>query len=233
MTVLGDKIKRWCQEESLSVVAEQDDEAGLACTVSLPGESPLSISVRASGPQPSRILLVCAFDLSVPAKTVADPEGPQQIATLLERVAANRSGLVECHPPAREGKTPAEVVVTLHEDGLSKHSFLTALEEVSKVTRVIAWELEGISMSAEVLSDVRAIVEQAGTFASEVAQVGGKADAPASAPAATVTPAPVSPPAPAPPPAAAPPAAVFCPNCGRQAKPQQRFCSGCGTSLEG
>jgi len=223
MTVLGDKIKRWCQEESLSVVAEQDNEAGLACTVSLPGESPLSISVRASGPQPSRILLVCAFDLSVPAKMVADPEGPQQIATLLERVAANRSGLVECHPPAREGKTPAEVVVTLHEDGLSKHSFLTALEEVSKVTRVIAWELEGISMSAEVLSEVQSIVAQTGALASEVAQAGQEAPPPAEEPT----------PAPAPPPAPAAPAGVFCPNCGRQAKPQQRFCTGCGAPLEG
>jgi hypothetical protein len=154
---------------------------------------------------------------------VADPEGPQQIATLLERVAANRSGLVECHPPAREGKTPAEVVVTLHEDGLSKHSFLTALEEVSKVTRVIAWELEGISMSAEVLSEVQSIVAQTGALASEVAQAGQEAPPPAEEPT----------PAPAPPPAPAAPAGVFCPNCGRQAKPQQRFCTGCGAPLEG
>jgi len=249
MTVLGDNIKRWCQEESLSLIVEQDDEAALACAVSLPADPPLSISVRASGPLPSRVVLGQVFELPAPAEMSADPEGPQRIAMLLERVAAGRSGLVECRQTAQEGKPAAEAVVTLHQDGISKQSFLSALEEVRKVVRVIAWELEGISAAEDVLSEVRAVVEQSGAFTSEFTQAAEglraaatpvEAPPPQEAAPPEPAPAPLAEPAPAPQPAVPPeptpppaPAGLFCPKCGKQAKPEQRFCIGCGAPLEG
>ncbi len=232
MTVLGDRIERWCQEESLSVVVEQDDEAGLACTVSLPGEPSLSVSVRASGQQPSRLLLACTFDLPVQPEMAADPEGPQRIAMLLERVAASRSGLVECHPSRPDGKPAEVVVIILHEDGLNKQSFLTALtrtEEGHPQSSPGSWKgcprVQRFCLRCKPSLSRRALLPR-------VAKTGREADTPASAPAATVTPAPAPPPAPAAPaPAAAP--SRFCPSCGRQAQPQQRFCTGCGATLEG
>jgi hypothetical protein len=248
MSVVGDKIKRWCQEESLPLVVEQDDETGLACSVSLSGEPPLSISVRGSGPQPSQVHLQHTLELSLPAQVSSDPEGPQRIAAVLERVAAARSGLVECRPTAEQGKAAAEVVVTLHEDGMTKQVFLTALEELRKVARVITWDLEGVSATTEILSDVQAFVEKTEALASEMERAAGDVEEPAppveepptqpdtaqveEAPApAEPSPPPQAPPAPTPP--AAAPASLFCPNCGRQAKPEHRFCIGCGTPLDG
>jgi len=255
MTPLGDDIRRWCQEESLSIVAEQDDEAGLAYGVTLAGEPAVSVSVRASGPQPSRVLLAHAFELSVPTQVNAEPDGPQRVVTLLERVSASRSALVECRPMVREGKPAAEVLITLHADGISKQSFFSALEEVRKVVRVVTWELEGISAATDILSDVRGLVEQTGVIASGMAGAAEGLRTPATAeevappeevsPAVGPAPAPqpaAVPEAPASPPEAAPaqpgpasepaPAARFCPSCGKETKPGQRFCIGCGTSLE-
>jgi hypothetical protein len=229
MTLLGDSIKRWCQEESLAVTTEPDDEAGRVCTVLLPGEPPLSVGV-AAGPAAARTVLACAFDLPIPQNMAADPQAPQQIARVLERVAASRAGLVECRPAAAAGKPAAEIAVTLHEDGMNKQTFLSALEEIRKIARVIAWELEGLSASTEVLAEVQAIVEQAGAFASEAATA-----AEVRPPVAEPPPPPPPPPAPTPAPPAAPaaPAGVFCSTCGRQARPGARFCTGCGATLEG
>ena len=237
MTALGDKIRRWCEEESLSAVVEQDDESALACAVSPPGDPSLSIAVRASGPQPSRVLLAHTFELPIPVEIAADPDAPQRIATLLDRVAASRSGLIDCRPLAPEGKA-AEVTLTLHADGISKQNFLCALDEVCKVVRVIEWELEGISAAADIVSNVRSLVEQTGTFASELAQaVAAPAEGlaspaqPEGAPPTSAAPQP-PPPAPAATPVAAPAAGVFCTECGRQARPGARFCNGCGSPLE-
>ena len=152
----------------------------------------------------------------------ADPEGPQRIAALLERVAASRSALVECRPVAQGGKLAAEVAVTLHADGVSKQNLLTALEEVRKVVRVIGWEIQGISVAADIVSGVRALAEETGAFASDLAQA---AAAPVEAQPA--------PPAPAGPAPASAAESRFCPSCGKQSKPQQRFCTGCGATLEG
>jgi hypothetical protein len=238
MTALGDKIKRWCQEESLPLVTEQDEEAGLVCAVSLPGDPQLSVSVRASAAAPGRVLVAHACQPSVPAEMAADPEGPQRFTVLLERVAGSRSGLVECRPVMAGEKLAAEVVVTLHEDGLSKQSFLTSLEEVRKVGRVIAWELEGISAGAEMLSDVQAIVEQTGALASELERAAGGAERAAARaegqPSVQAAPSAAEPTPPPPPPAPVAPATggVFCTECGRQARPGARFCNGCGASLE-
>ena len=227
MTLLGDSIRRWCEEESLSAVVEQDDESALACAVSPPGDPSLSIAVRASGPQPSRVLLAHTFDLPIPVEIAADPDAPQRIATLLDRVAASRSGLIDCRPLAPEGKAAAEVTLTLHADGISKQNFLSTLEEVRKVVRVIGWELEGMSAAADIVSGVRALVEQTGALTSELAETAAAPVEAESAPQAGPPPL-----APQPQPPAAPDAGVFCAECGRQARPGARFCNGCGAPLE-
>jgi hypothetical protein len=141
----------------------------------------------------------------------------------------------------REGKPAAEVLITLHADGISKQSFFSALEEVRKVVRVVTWELEGISAATDILSDVRAVVDQTGAIASEMAGAAEGLRTPAAAEEAPPSEeaSPAVEPVPAPEPAAVPeapptptPAPRFCPSCGKEAKPGQRFCIGCGTSLE-
>jgi hypothetical protein len=227
VTVLADSIKRWCEQESLAATVGGDEETALAGIVSLPGEPALSIDLRASAKEPARVLLSHSFELPIPAEIAANEEAASAIGGLLERVAAGRSSLLECHQTVQAGKATIEVMVTLHEDGMSKQGFLTALEEIRKVRRVIEWELDAMAQAVGLMSDVQsglgAIVERTGALASDAAKAAQEFEAAAAAE-----------PAPQPQSAAALPAGgVFCPNCGRQAKPQQRFCTGCGTSLQG
>jgi hypothetical protein len=240
MTVPGDAIKRWCQEESLPVVTEQEAEADLACTVTLPGDPPLAVSVRASVGQPGRVLLSHTAHTPLPEEVGGESEAQQRLAALLERVAASRSALVDCRPVQWKGELATEIVVTLHEDGATKQGFLVALEEIRKVRSVLAWELDTMALTVGLVSEVRSrvegVVERTEALASDAAKAVQEFEASAAAlePAsATAVPEP-PPPTPAPPPAPAAPSAggVFCTECGRQARPGARFCNGCGASLE-
>ena len=244
MALLADNIKLWCQEESLSLVPRQGDESALSCVITLPGDPPLSVDVTASPDTSRRILL--SHTAPLPAtQDSSDPDAPQRVAALLERVAASRSALVDCRLLQGEGEPTAQIVVTLHEEGVSKHSFLSALGEIGKVRRVIAWEMETMALTLGLVSDIRScaaeIAQRTEALASDAAEAvaaAGASAAPTRPPPPAAEPPPPQPPAPAPPPAPVPPptaaaASLFCPNCGRQARPGARFCSGCGASLEG
>ncbi len=171
-----------------------------------------------------------AFGVPVPEEVREEEDWREKVARLVESVAISRSGLIQCRLREGEEEPTAEVVVTLHHDGITKQSFLTALEETEKVRRVIEWGLESISSSIGILSDVRSVVEQTEALTSEVSKGAEGVEepvAPVSAPTAAPT-------AITPPPEAVPLelAGRFCSKCGKEAKPGQRFCIGCGTSLE-
>jgi hypothetical protein len=240
MSAIGDRIKGWCQEESLGLVSERDDEAGLVYVIALADQPALSVTIRGSRPEPDPVLVTHTFEMSIPDEMQRVAEGQEQVAALLERAAASRSGLIDCRPTQAEGKPAAEVSVTLHGDGLTKQCFLSALEDIRKMRRVVGWGLEGISQLASGLVDARAAMEDTEALAAEVAQAAEVVQEAAAAPEAeapspepTPEPAEVAPSSPS---AAVPgvttPTGRFCPNCGKQAKSDQRFCIGCGTSLE-
>jgi hypothetical protein len=236
MSDLGSKIKGWCQEQSLGLAAEQDDDAGLVYVVAMPGEPALSVTIRGAGAEPDPVMVTHTFEIPVPEGVQRDPEGREQVATLLERTAASRSGLIDCRLVDGDGKSSAEVSVTLYGDGLTKQSFLSALTEISKVRRVVAWGLDNMALAMDTLTDMSAMVQETEALASEISKVAegmeeavaAEEAAPPPPDAAPATSAP-APQAPSPP----TPARRFCSNCGREAKPGQRFCIGCGTSLEG
>jgi hypothetical protein len=245
MSDLGSKIKGWCQEQSLALAAEQDDDAGLVYVVTMPGEPALSLMIRGSGAEPDPVTVTHTFEMPVPQEVQSDPEGREQVATLLERTAASRSGLIDCRLVNGDGRTAAEVSVTLHGDGLTKQSFLSALTEISKVRRVVTWGLDNMTLAMDTLTDMSAMVQETEALASEISKVAegmeeavaAEEAAPPSEAVSAEAPPPPSPPEPAPAPAAeaAPPPAPerrFCSSCGRETKPGQRFCIGCGTSLE-
>jgi hypothetical protein len=229
VTALGDNIKRWCQVESLSVVIQQDDDVALACDVSVSNDPPLTVSVRSSGHPAARTLLSHTFEPSIPAEVAGADQGNERVTALLERVTTSRSGLVECHLVGPKERPAAEIVATLHDDGMTKQGLLSALEEIRKVRSVITFELEEMGLAASMVSEVQSrlgnIVEEAPDTAEAISPPE----------AATAAQAQQTAPAPSPTPEAAAPSAPtrrFCPNCGREAKPGQRFCIGCGTSLE-
>jgi predicted RNA-binding Zn-ribbon protein involved in translation (DUF1610 family) len=245
MTELKDRIERWCREESLEVAVARDDEGGFDCTMSL-AEPPLAISVRSVG-APGRLLVACTFDFAVPDDLA---EGAERFMALCEGVALARSALIRCTPSWEESRVSAEVAVTVFAEDLTKQLFLTALGEVKKVGLVLERELQAISMSAGVIAEVQAIIEESSALASTVAA--GTAGAEEAAPPA---PEDVQPAVDEPPPPAAEempaiveesppvlveemPAAVEEPNpAPMPVAPSEavadRFCTNCGAAIRG
>lgn len=231
MSVIGDRIKKWCKEESTVFEMRREDSTGFEYSVAPPVTPEIRAAVRASGPDPDRVAITHAFDLPVPPDMQQAEGWHDQLSSLLESVAVNRPGLIRCWLVDGTDPPVAEVAVTIHGDGLTKQSFLTALDEVGKVRRVIEWGIEGVMSSVEILSNVSSVVEQAEALASEMSAPGQGAPSPEPSPdsAPTVIGRPEEIEAPV---ATAPaPAKRFCPKCGREAKPAQRFCVGCGASL--
>ena len=240
MTAIEDTLKRWCQEESLSFVSQQEADAALACAVALPGDSSLTVTVRALAPHPGRLLVSNIVQIPLPEELAADAEAPQRLTALLERVAASRSLLVDCALLPGQGELKAEIAVTLHQEGMSKQSFLAALEEVRKVERVISWELESLALALGMMSEVYSRVADITARTEALATDAASAVAEAEAAAALTEP---------PPPAVEPsqPQAeaavvaeqsdassdVLCPNCGQQMRSDARFCRSCGANLKG
>jgi hypothetical protein len=154
---------------------------------------------------------------------------------IAETLALSRSALVECRPAWGEGRASVEVVVTVFEDGLSKQSFLTALDEVTKAGVLIGRELESASLAAGVLAEVQGIIAQTGAIASAMTAEPAP-EAPVvveqeAQPEVSVT---VEQPEPAAAMAfekAESTENVFCPNCGYQSRADARFCRSCGGRL--
>ena len=236
MTAIEDTVKRWCQEESLLFVSQQETGAVLAFAVALPGDPSLNVTVRALASRPGRLLISNIVQIPLPEELAADAEAPQRFTSLLEHVAASRSLLVDCALLPGQGELKAEIAVTLHEEGMSKQSFLAALEEVRKVERVISWEVESLALTLGMMSEVHSrvadITARTGALATDTASAVAEAEAAVAdvAAAPTVEPSPASPVTERAP--EAPPTRLFCTNCGREVRPQQRFCTVCGSRLE-
>jgi len=169
MTELRERIERWCREESLEMATARDDEGGFDCNVSLFGEPSLAISIRSAAGAPGRLLVAHTFDFAGPDELAGGADPAERFVALCEAVALGRSALVECRPSWGQGRASAEVGVTVFAEGLTKQSFLTALDEVRKVGLLLERELQAASMSAGVMAEVQGIVEQSSALASTVA----------------------------------------------------------------
>ncbi|MDA8219539.1 MAG: zinc ribbon domain-containing protein [Dehalococcoidales bacterium] len=186
---------------------------------------------RAFAPRLDRFCLSDTFELPLPAEARNEPEARDAAAQMLERLAASRPGLLECHLSQAVGTLAAQIEVTLHEDGLGKQDLLVALEEIKKVRRLVVWGLESLVEAAGTMSDIAAMMEQTQAFAGEVARLAeGLPAAAEAAPAGdgqaantAVSTATLQAPG---------PRASFCANCGRALSPEDRFCTYCGTRAE-
>ena len=230
MPALGDRIRQWCEQESLAVSVERDDDAGLSCAVVLPGEPPVSPSVRADAPRLDRLLVSHSFELQLRDDVRQNADARRELATLVERTAFGRPGLIEARLTDSGNTLKVEITATVHEDGLSKQSFLTALHEMRKVRQAIDWGLESMLAGADAMSDMAKLLEDMGTAMVQMAPPAEPAPEPAPAPVATpaaraaqtdAAPAAEEEPAPA-------VAGRFCMGCGRPLEPASRFCVGCG-----
>jgi hypothetical protein len=237
MTELRDKIERWCREESLEVAIAHDDEGHLGCDVSMT-EPPLTVSVRSTPEAPGRVLLTHTFEFAIPDEPAGD--GAERFAALCEGAALARSALLRCTPSRTQVGVSAEIVVTLFEDGLSKLSFLTGLDEVRKIGVLLGKELEAASLASGVLAEVQGIIAQSAALVSQP-QAEAQSLEPEGPPAEEAVPPaaePMEPPVEAEMPVAISEEPVqetpgsFCPSCGFAVASDARFCRSCGARLE-
>jgi len=156
-----------------------------------------------------RLNVTCGRELPAEVQNVLDMSRLAQAASNGARSAAMPT-LAETSQAV--GKQWVTFRAPLHLEGLTRNELAAAIWEVCKAQEFLAVQLNAYKELEAMSARMTAL---------EV-----EAEAPPAEPAPP-------PPTPTPPPAAAAPAAVFCPNCGRQAKPQQRFCTGCGAPLEG
>ena len=219
MSALSDRIQRWCEEESLSAAIERDDDSGFSCAVTLPGEPPVSSSVRADAPRLDRLLVSHSFELKLRDDVRQNADARQGLGALVEQAVASRPGLVEARLSDSANSLEVEITATVHEDGLSKQSFLTALHEMGKTRRTVDWGLESMLAGADAMSDMSKLLEDMGATMGQMTPPAELAPEPAPAPVAA--PAAGDEPAPA-------VAGRFCIGCGRPLEPASRFCVGCG-----
>jgi len=237
MMELREGIERWCWEESLELAVAKDDEGVLDCALPAFGEPPLAITIRSAPGMPGRLLLAHTFEFAVPDELTTDAQGAERFAALAEGIALARSALVGCRPVWGQSRASAEVVVTLFEEGLTKQSLLTGLDEVRKVGLILGRELEAASLTAGVLAEVQSIVAQSAAFISPPTAEAVQAEeaVPVVAEETLLAVAPPDPDAEAAVVAEQPEAGsgVFCRNCGQQMRSDARFCRSCGANLKG
>ena len=175
MTELREKVERWCREESLEAAVNRDEESSFGCIVTL-RELALSISLRSASEDENRLLLGHTFEFAVPDEL---PDGAERFVALCEGAALARSSLITCRPMWGQPSASAEVTVTLFAQDLTKQSFLTALEEMRKAGLVLERELQAVLLSAGVMAEVQAIIEESRAMASTVAAETANAEEPA------------------------------------------------------
>ena len=184
MTELRERIERWCGEESLALTVARDDEGGLDCTAV--GESQPAVTIRSSVEQAGRLVLSHTFEYALSNELAGDAQDAERFAALAAAVVLARSSLVECRPDWGQGRASVAVTVTLFDDGLTKQSLLTGLDEVRKVGLLLERELAAASLIAGVLAEVKSIVAQAPVFASSAAPEAAQGEAAAVPEAAPV-----------------------------------------------
>jgi hypothetical protein len=160
---LRSSLERWCNEEGWVSIAEAVEVAaaglGLSLDVRPPGSADID-PVRMSVRQPAGTdRLVVACRIPEPSELAgmmrSAPEELRAEVTALFRTLLLRPGFLDCVPvDAGGGAREFELSLTLWLDGLNKHTFLTALVEMSRSREIVLDSFRRIRQAA-VLPDGR------------------------------------------------------------------------------
>ena len=152
-----EEIERWCRDASLGYTVDQPGEPGFRASVLL-DDPPDLLVIEVQGPDKAGepLRLRHAFDL--PAA-----DGPQltreRTAELLEAAVLQRSALVDAKLQGDAVPPTVEMVAVIHEDGLSRHTFMTALFECQKLRRILIREVRSALVSEAAMASLVALAD--------------------------------------------------------------------------
>jgi len=119
----------------------------------------------------------------------------ERVHEIVEAAVLPRSALADAR--RRPDGSGVELIAVIYADGLSRHTFMTAIYECQKLRQIITRDVESAATSEAALSSLVALAESSQRLADTVGAGTEPAPAPPPAPAAAPAPAPA---APAPPP---------------------------------
>lgn len=198
-----DQIQRWSSLAGLtSTVADHGPPFRLRLTLE-DIQPPMVVEVvgPAGGDDPYRFN--SGFELAE-ASASNLPEG--RLAEIVEAAVLGRSALADARP--RADRRGVEMIAVIYADGLSRHTFMTAIYECQKLRQIITRDVESALVSESALASLLTLAETTEDLATSAAPVapgipGGPVPGPGPAtpePATTSPPsAPTAPSTPAPP----------------------------------
>ncbi|MBI4260533.1 MAG: hypothetical protein HY658_08200 [Actinobacteria bacterium] len=187
-TVDWARLAAWAREEGFGAGEGTADADG---SIDVPGPgAPLGVAVRLA---PDRVLLEHSFQLDpgeLGGATGTDGETLSARASL-ERALDEAPGLLRGEIRSTGGTASISLTTTVHMDGLSKHAFVRAMDELARTRRSLDRLRADVARSREMLGSIHAGMEESRRRMEEATR---REEAEA-APASTTT---------APPPGAAP-----------------------------
>jgi hypothetical protein len=145
MRQVMESIEAWC--EAVDLPCREASPGVLA--VSLDDRSPaLQVEVPVGG-SPLQVHDLVAFDTEL---------ATDRLAEVVEGVVLGRSSLVDARPTA-DG-AGAQIVVVVHADGLSQHTFLEALFEVQKIRLLLQREVRAAAAADRTFAALETLAGQ-------------------------------------------------------------------------
>jgi hypothetical protein len=200
-----DQIQRW---SSLAGLPATVADAGPPFRVRLSLEDirpPMVVEVQGPAGPDDPYRFHSGFDL--PAASISGLQA-QRVSEIVEAAVLGRSALADARH--RNDGTGVEMIAVIYPDGLTRHTFMTAIYECQKLRQIITRDVEAALVAESALSSLLALAETSEDLAATVAPGATAAPDTAQAPPLAAVP-PVAPPTflgKSPPPEA-PPAATW------------------------
>lgn len=243
-----ESLRSWCETANLEIVEERRTRAGLSLRVEQKEGSPAPVDVLFT---PEGAAHLVRTERLVPGNLAKI----LPLQDLVERLVEARAGLLQGRLETRDGSPMAVFEFPLDPEALSRMGFLAAVAEVGKSRRSLERALADAERGQEELERFQESLKASGAEV-QSRMAGAEAEAQAAVermreklkpkqeeprveppPPRVEVPPPappppprveVLPPAPPPPP---PPVAAACAKCAKPLKPNDRFCTGCGTPV--
>lgn len=147
MEVGLEELSAWCVAVDLPCRPGPDGDLQVRLA---PGDASVVRIVPASGEDPLAIHDTVPLD--------AADLAPGRLAEVVEQVVLARSSLVDARP--LPGDDAAEVVVVVHADGLSRHTFVEAVFEVQKIRLLLRREVAAATAADRTVAALEALAAE-------------------------------------------------------------------------
>jgi hypothetical protein len=158
-----DQIQRWSSLAGLSATVA---DAGPPFRVRLSLEDirpPMVVEVVGPTGADDPYRFNTGFDLP-PASTSGLP--PARVSEIVEAAVLGRSALADARP--RSDGTGVEMIAVIYPDGLTRHTFMTAIYECQKLRQIITRDVEAALVSESALASLLTLAETTEDLAATV-----------------------------------------------------------------